>query len=98
MCASVGLAPAVCVLPPVDDRNRPPKHAVVAMIDETSQIQARDRTPFGLPLTHGERGTAIGRRMRRRRREKLICFVSAVERAVPADKVVHAVAGDTVAH
>src|ERR1019366_3219684 len=121
MCAFVGMAPAVCVLPPVDDRNRPPKHAVAAVIDEKSQIQARDRTPSGLPLMHGKRGTmtrdygrggaptlftalvvldgtVIGRCMRHHRREKLIFFVSAVERAVPAGKVVHAAAGNTVAH
>ncbi len=120
MCASVSMAPAVCVLPPVDDRNRL-HHPVVAAIDEKNQIKARDRTPHGLLLAHGKcgattrnsgrggaptlftalivpDGTATGRRMRRHRREKLIRFVSAVERAVPADKVVHAVAGDTVAH
>ena len=121
MCASVGRAQAVCVLPPADDRNRPPKHAVVAAIDEKSRIQARDRTPPDLPLTHGKcgrmtrdyrrggaptlfaalivlDGTVIRRCMRRHRREKLIRFVSAVERAAPAGKVTHAVVDDTVAH
>jgi hypothetical protein len=119
MCASVGMAPAVCVLPPVDDRNRP-HHAVAAAIDEKNQLQARVRAPHGLSLAHGKcgtmtrdsgrggapmlftalialDGTAIGRCMRRHRREKLIRFVSAVERAVPAGKVIHAVAANTVA-
>jgi transposase len=35
----------------------PPKHAVVVSIDETSQIQALDRTQPGLPLKPGKCGT-----------------------------------------
>src|SRR5215467_10123899 len=35
----------------------PPEHAVVLCVDEKSQIQALDRTQFGLPLKKGRCGT-----------------------------------------
>jgi hypothetical protein len=115
------MAQAVCVLPPADDRNRPPKHAVVAAIDEKSQIQAPDRMPLRLPLAQGKRrrktrdcrrgggpalfaavivldGTVIRRCVRRHRRETLIRFVSAVERAIPTGDAIHVIIDDCVAH
>lgn len=35
----------------------PPAHAVVLLVDETSQIQALDRTQPGLPMKRGRAGT-----------------------------------------
>ena len=43
-------------------------------------------------------GTVIGRRMRRHRHQEFIRFVKAVERAVPAGKVVHAIVDNYAAH
>ncbi len=35
----------------------PPEHAIVLSVDETSQIQALDRTQPGLPMKKGRAGT-----------------------------------------
>jgi hypothetical protein len=43
-------------------------------------------------------GTVIGRWMRRHRRQEFIRFLNAVERAVPAGKVIHAIVDNYAAH
>ena len=43
-------------------------------------------------------GTVIGRCMRRHRHQEFIRFLNAVERAVPAGKVVHAIVDNYAAH
>ena len=43
-------------------------------------------------------GTVIGRCMRRHRHQEFIRFLAAVERAVPAGKVIHAIADNYAAH
>src|ERR687898_751503 len=63
----------------------PPKHAIVLSIDEKSQIQALDRT-------------VIGRNMQRHRHQEFIRFLHAVEREVPAGKVIHVVLDNYAAH
>src|SRR5918998_692649 len=79
----------------------PPAHAVVLSVDEKSQIQALDRTQPGLPMKPGRAGTmthdymldgtVIGRCMQRHRHQEFIRFLNAVEAAVPAGKVIHAI-------
>jgi transposase len=43
-------------------------------------------------------GTVISRCMQRHRHQEFICFLNAVERAVPAGKVVHAILDNYAAH
>lgn len=92
----------------------PPAHAVALSLDETSQIQALDRTQAGLPLKKGRGptmthdckrhgattlfaalnildGTVAGRTMQRRRHQEFIRFLNALERDIPAGKVVHVI-------
>ncbi len=98
----------------------PPAHAGVLSVDETSRIQALDRTRPGLPLkksrgatmTHDckRHGTAtffaalnvlagevFGTSMQRRRRQEFIRVPNALERDVPAGKVVHVILDDHAA-
>jgi hypothetical protein len=42
--------------------------------------------------------TVIGRCMQRHRDREFICFLNAVERLVPAGKLIHAVLDDYAAH
>ena len=63
----------------------PPAHAVVLSIDEKSQIQALDRTP-------------VGRCMQRHTHQEFIRFLNAVERAVPAGKLIHAIVDNYATH
>ena len=89
----------------------PPAHAVVLSIDEKSQIQALDRTQPGLPLKPGRcgtttlfaalnvlDGTVIGRCMQRHRHDEFIRFLNAVERDVPAGKLIEAVVDNYATH
>src|SRR5580693_4909820 len=53
------------------------------------------------PLSQGKSildGTVIGRCMRRHRHQEFIRFLNAVERAVPAGKVIHAIVDNYAAH
>ena len=43
-------------------------------------------------------GTVIGQCMQRHRNQKLICFLNAIERQVPAGKVIHVILGNYAAH
>ncbi|SDB59363.1 hypothetical protein SAMN02927895_02296 [Belnapia rosea] len=99
----------------------PPMHTMVLSIDETSQIQALDRTPPGLPLKpgkcstmshddqrngatilfvalNGQDSTALGRCMSQHRHQGFVRLLNAVERAVPAGKLIHAIADNSATH
>jgi hypothetical protein len=78
----------------------PPAHAVVLSIDEKSQIQALDRTQPGLPLKPGKCGT-MTHDYKRNGTTTLFAFIrflNAIERAVPAGKVIHAIADNYATH
>jgi transposase len=82
----------------------PPKHAIVLSVDEKSQIQALDRTQPGLPMKrlfaalNVLDGTVVGQCMQRHRNQELIRFLNAIERQVPAGKVIHAILDNYAAH
>jgi hypothetical protein len=78
-----------------------------------SQIQALDRTQPGLPLKPGYKrngvttlfaalnvgdGTVLGRCMSQHRHQEFVRFLNAVERAVPAGKLIHAIADNYATH
>ena len=73
----------------------PPAHAVVLSIDEKSQIQALDYKRHGTASLFAALsvldGTVIGRCMQRHHHREFIRFLNAVERQVPAGRVIHAV-------
>src|SRR5258708_2447537 len=58
----------------------------------------RDRTPTLFAAPNIIDGTVIGRCMRRHRHQEFIRFLNAVERAVPAGKVIHAIVDNYAAH
>ena len=68
---------------------------MVLSIDEKSQIQALDYKRHGTTSLFAALsvldGTVIGRCMRRHRHREFIRFLNAVERQVPAGRVIHAV-------
>ena len=96
----------------------PPMHTVVLSVDETSQIQALDRTQLGLPLKPGtmthdykrngvttlfaalnvQDDTVLDRCMSQHRHQEVVRFLNAVERAVPAGKLIHATADNYATH
>jgi transposase len=87
----------------------PPAHAVVLSVDEKSQIQ-RGR---GTTMTHDYKrhgtttlfaaldvleGTVFGKNMQRHRHQEFLRFLNALEREIPAGKVVHAILDNYAAH
>ena len=75
----------------------PPAHAVVLSIDEKSQIQALDRTQPGLPMKAGRCGTMTDD-YKRHRHQEFIRFLNAIERDVPAGKLIEAVVDNYATH
>jgi hypothetical protein len=72
--------------------------AKVACLAAPHSIYRRNGTTTLFAALNILDGTVIGRCMKRHRHQEFIRFLNAVERAVPAGKVIHAIVDNYAAH